>query len=279
MIGGPIGAAVAVAEVTGARAAALSRVQAAVIKAGKPVGKAVTRGGPVWAALRQRHDGTEDKDSDIRTLALKRIDDIARQAVQAPDATFTAVQPLIGTNPDAAAAIQQQALKIINLLAANMPKDPGTVQTMLKSGWKPTTEQATKLAEMMYAAYRPLDALDALMEGKAGIVAADTLHEMYPALMQKAAQDFMVALPSLGKIAHNRLAALSVAFRMPLDGLLTKENIAYFQGPDVHGRTMMAEPVYPKQPDLTSGPKSSGMGAPSSRVQESQKTQVQSLTR
>lgn len=271
LLGGVPGLFVA-AEVSGARAAVMGRVRRAVASIAPRTGRAIQKASPALTRLMTAPDGTREKGTP-QEIALRRFDETARNAVGAPDATFEAVRHVIPAGVDAAAGIQHKAIAITNYLASVMPKDPGTAQAQLKSFWKPSNEQIQKFASQHLAATDPLAAIDYLAEGNIDLDMATSLRQNYPALFEEFRREFMQALPSKGDMPHGQLMAYTVMLGLPMHGLQTPENIAYFQT-EVHGpKSDGPEPSTPPTFSPGAPPARSSSGSP----QPGMMTQAQRL--
>lgn len=272
-VGGLPGILVA-AEVTGSRVAVQGQVRRAAASILPRTGRAIQKASPAMARLMAGPDGKREKGT-TQEIALRRFDEVARQAVAAPDASFEAVRHVIPAGVDAAAGIQHKAIGISNYLVSVMPKDPGTAQAQFKSFWKPSNEQVQKFASQHLAATDPLAAIEYMAEGNVDIAMAESLRQNWPALFHQFRKDFIEALPAMGTLPHGQLMAYSVMLGQPLHGLQSAENIAYFQA-EVHGPKH--PPAEPKQPQtFTPGAPPSRSSSPGGGVSPQSMTQAQRL--
>lgn len=163
-------------------------------------------------------DGSKDDSSDHRTQALNRVSELQQLGKVVNDASFTAVQPLTAEPNDIAFKLHQQIVNSIAVLNQQAPKDPGLATNMFNSFWKPTQQQAIKLAYQIEATLFPMRAIDRLIAGGSTMEAANTLWNTWPAHMQIAANAMANNAAFLSSLTREQSSSLSTLFRVPLNG-------------------------------------------------------------
>jgi hypothetical protein len=222
-------------EFIGLRAAAVQHVDQVIAAVGPRAARALRRVGPVSENLRRSVMDSEEpagrpKNATNRELAKERMDEMARLAPQINDIAYSAVEPVMGASPEVALAMSQRLVSNFQHMFSAAPRDPGGTHVGLKSGWLPSETQALTMASVMEAVMAPMDALDRMLQGDGDPAAAEALWACYPSLMEEAASRLVEKLPELqDKTDLATRAALSTAFRVPLDGLLTQQSIVALQ--------------------------------------------------
>lgn len=218
------------ASLVNARANSKSSIANIFAKYGSSASGAVAKMAPVTSFLKTSFPGgEEDKETDIRKLALNRVNELRASAQVATDASFTTVQPLLNQPNDIAFKIHQLVVGAVGLMSSVAPTDPGLATNMFKSYWKPTHGESMKLAHTMEAVFEPKQALQRLLNGKSDPSAADALWMVWPAHMQEAATELANNAETLGNLTREQSSALGKLFRIPLNGFDQPEVIAKFQ--------------------------------------------------
>lgn len=230
--GSGLGLGMLAAELSGLRAAATTHLDEVVAKIAPKAAKTVQRISPISEQLRSTLMGDRDEDpkKDHRQLAKDRLDEIARMSPMVNDLAFSAVEPLIPASPEVALKLAQQMISGFKYLSDNMPRDPGATNIGLQSDWVPSDSEAMKIAGMYQACTSPMEAFERVCTGDGDPATAEALWAVHPALMQEGAVRLIERLPELqANTDLQTRAALSTAFRVPLDGLLYPQSIAALQ--------------------------------------------------
>lgn len=218
------------ASLINSRASARAGVGNIFAKYGEGAARGLTKLAPVTSFLKTSFpNGEQDKETDIRKLALNRVNELQSAAHTATDASFSAVQPLMNQPGDIAYKIHQLVVGAVGLLTAAAPRDPGVAMNMFQSYWKPTHSEALKLAHTMEAVFSPKQAMERLISGKSDSSAADALWTVWPAHMQEASTALANNAQYLGDLTRAQSSALGTLFRIPLNGFQQPEVIAKLQ--------------------------------------------------
>lgn len=222
-----------VGELSSVRAAAVSHVEQLVARVG-PKGEAgLKRLAPVSEILRRPLTGDRDgrkPDRTNREAARDRIQEAFQLAPSIPDIAYAVSEPVMEASPETALMLAKQLTTGFQHIVAAAPKVPQGTNVGLKSDWLPSEGQSLQLASVLEAVCTPMDSLDRMLQGDGDPAAANALWAVYPSLMQEAAVRLLERLPVIqDKMDFPTRTALSTAFRVPLDGLLTKESVAALQ--------------------------------------------------
>ncbi len=205
-----------------------SKLTGMVARLAPGAGRGLQKLAPVTAYLANTYpSGVPDKDPDVRNQAHNRIGDVFNAAMTAPDASYTAIESLLGAPGDVAFKMHAHVVNAINHLAQMAPKDPGVDVTMSGSNWRPSAAQTIEFAHRIEAVEDPLAAVERSIQGGGHPAAAETLWAVWPALMEEFASEFLMAGPQkMGREAEARLARL---LRVPT-GLNNPLVLATLQG-------------------------------------------------
>lgn len=173
-----------------------------------------------------------------------RPDQLAELATNLQDADEARVQDAIGAElkgvpEDVAAAAQGVADRKLQFLRDNLPKPPAAF-AQFDSDWKPTPTEALKANAMLRAADEPLDAVEAVLDGKEYLspVIRETIKAVYPQLW--ASMQAQVA-DNATDIYRRRSLAEAVAigrfFEIPTAPQLTPEYRRAAQTPQIQPPT------------------------------------------
>jgi hypothetical protein len=199
-------------------------------KYGQGASNVVSKLGPVTSFLSVSFpSGEEDKEKDIRQLALNRVDELRAVASVANDASFSAVQPLLDMPGDIAYKIHSTLLNGVTTMLGFAPRDPGLATNMFNSYWKPTHAEALRLASAMEAVLSPMQSIQRLINGDGDITAADALWSIWPEHMAEAATELANNAQYLNNLTREQSSALGRLFRVPLNGFQQPEVIAQLQ--------------------------------------------------
>lgn len=213
-----------------ARARVKSTIAGIFARYGQGASKVVGTVAPITSYLKARFPGgEEDSESDIRKLALNRIEELRMVATGANDASFATVQPLLDQPGDIAYKIHATLVNTIGTLTGLAPMDPGLATNMFNSYWKPTHSEALRMAHAMEAALSPMQAIERLISGKSNPIAAEVLWNNWPAHMQEAAMELANNVEFLGNLTREQSSNLGKLFRIPLNGFQQPEVIAQLQ--------------------------------------------------
>ncbi len=219
------------AGVMAARTGLGSKVTSLVGEYGGKAGVGISRIAPVTSYLgAQFPSGTPDPETDPRKRAVNRIRDVHNAALIAPDAMFSAVQPLLGHPADIGGKLHQQAMNALTYLSAVAPKDPGINTRMGSSAWTPSYEQTTAFASAFGAVTDPMGTVQRALQGRLHPAGVDALWQVWPAMMHELANQLMADPERLAKLSQEETSRYSRLFRTPLSGLQKPEVVLALQG-------------------------------------------------
>lgn len=209
----------------------ISRIKDVVQKYGVPTADAIKKLGPVTAYLdRSFPTGEKDPEKHQMRRAANRVDDIVRANMNGPDASFMALQGLLGHPSDVAWKMHQQVVNTLNHLMMTMPRDSGLDTHMFGSNWTPQWHEAVALAHRLEAAQDPVTAIIRAMGGNAHPAAAETLWALYPSIMTELQQEIAFAAPNMKKLTYQQASVYSTLFRTPMTGLQQPVVVTAIQG-------------------------------------------------
>lgn len=160
----------------------------------------------------------DDGGGSVRDLADRRITEIAQHSINAPDAAFMTLEPLLGHPGDIGGKLHDWTRNAFAHLTQVMPKDPGLDITPTGSNWRPSHQQAIELAHRIEAVTNPLDAVERTIRGEGHPAAADTLWTVYPAMMGELAAQYSAAAAEM-QMTYEQGSYVSQLFRVPMTGL------------------------------------------------------------
>ncbi len=229
-VGGMLAGEAVTAASMSARVAARTQISEMVAKFAGPTAKGISSLGPVSAYLsRAFPSGKKDKATDLGDLAKNRVRDLTSAAIGAPNATYAAVQPIIGIPGDVALKVHQHVNQTLAHTVQNAPKDPGFDPRGTKSGWKPSAADGLALAYRLEALQHPLDAIARLLGGDVHPAAIDALRANWPALLGATAEELMDRSHTLNDLPPDRAAGHSALLGNPMSGLDVPENALALQ--------------------------------------------------
>jgi hypothetical protein len=194
-------------------------------------GKATEKLGDVTTWLSQNPiTGERDTTTDLRKQAANRVNDIIHASLTAPDAAFTAVQPLLGHPSDAGWKIHAFVNNAVNHLLQAAPKDPGLAAHMLGSDWTPGWHETIALAHRLEAVADPLKAIARSISGDGHPAAHETLWAVWPNLMAEVAHQASFAAPQMKGMTYEGASGPSQLMRAPLTGLQEPIIVTALQG-------------------------------------------------
>lgn len=245
--------------VIAAKASAIRDRIAKAVPAMLDVGaKAARKAGPIAGpagALAYRlfpGDG-ETKSKDPRVLYDARMSEIAR--AQQPGAIDQAVSDRVRTSdPELQNALTAQAQRAVDFLASKAPQKPLLLPMLPGDGkWHPSKTALEQWARYAAAVHDPAGVLEDLANGHVTSEGAETLRVVYPALYAEAQRRLLEhAVEYTKTLPYARRVSLSIMFRVPVDGSMSAQHVAYIAGP---------KPV-PAGAGAPVGPAPGGGGAP-----------------
>ncbi len=219
------------AGVMAARTGLGSKVTSLVGEYGGKAGVGLSRIAPVTSYLgAQFPSGTPDPETDPRKRAVNRIRDVHNASLIAPDAMFSAVQPLLGHPADIGGKLHQQAMNALAYLSSIAPKDPGINTRMGSSAWTPSYEQTIAFASAFGAVTDPMGTVQRALQGRLHPAGVDALWQVWPAMMHELANQLMSDPARLAKLSQEETSRYSRLFRTPLSGLQKPEVVLALQG-------------------------------------------------
>lgn len=237
------------ASLLNSKAAARNRVEQLFARYGK-AGTKIAKLGPVSSYLKSSILGDgEDSGTDIRQLALNRINELQSLQSVVNDASYTALQPLMAEPEDLAFKLHSLITNAIGFATATAPSDPGLATSMATSYWKPTHSEALRVAHTLEAVLAPDRALERLISGQSDPSAADAMWAMWPGHMQEAAEALAANIDQYSNLTREQTSSLSRIFRIPLNG---------FQEPEVLAQLQSLYLPKPSSPNGSAPPNSGG---------------------
>ena len=201
-------------------------------------------------------DGTPDpaaKGADMRTLARRRVDEIAAFAPRASDVLYSAVAPIAGTQPELAPAVHAAGVRAFQALMEMAPRDPGVVSG-LRSIWKPSHLEAAKFAKQYAVFHDPVsEAVGMLKSGAIDPVKVEALRAFAPAVYADLRAQLLVRVANakvMDSATYRDQISMSALLDLPTHTALRPDFIATSQQVFLD----RAAPLEPKPGGRTSPP-------------------------
>lgn len=154
------------------------------------------------------------------------------------------------THPGVTDKTIYQADRVMKFLGTKLPRDPGTVMRLGKSGWKASDQDIAKFARYARAALDPDGELDRFAELDLSPEGAEALRVLYPAKFSKFQEYIAANLPALqDKLSFPEQVQMSVLFQVPVNSMMEPRNVKASQA--THAADATASPV--SQPPPGSG--------------------------
>lgn len=243
-----------------ARSVVRKKIAGMVAKFGGPVGKGMTKLGPVTSYLTTSFpSGKSDKSStDLGQLAKSRLNELAAATVTAPDTAYHAVQPIIGVPGNIGQGIHAHTNAALQHIIQNAPKDAGMSPRGTKSDWKPSPTEAISLAYRLEALQHPLDAMARALGGEVHPDGIDAVHANWPALSSALAEELMGQTDKIDKLSPERLNGYSALLGAPMSGLSVPASVIALQGLYMPGAAQARQPQGQEQPGEAGRPPKAG---------------------
>ena len=160
---------------------------------------------------------TKDPAVGIQKLALNRMAEIRQLAMNAPNSSYTAVQPMMGDPSNAALKIHQKVVGAMQYLASTLPRDPGIDTTMTGSNWLPSHEDSVALAHRIEAVFNPTQSIARALSGDAHPAAAEALNAVWPSTMSEFAGELSLNMPK--DLTYAQTDGYSTLLGTPMSGM------------------------------------------------------------
>jgi hypothetical protein len=133
-------------------------------------------------------------------------------------------------HPGIADKVVAQADRTMKFLGNVLPRDPGTVTRLGRSGWKASEQDIAKFARYLRAALDPDAELQRFAEGDLSVEGAKVLRDLYPAKFAKF-QEYIASnlLVLQEKLDYNAQVRMSVLFDVPVTSCMEPTAIKAFQ--------------------------------------------------
>lgn len=224
-----------------------------LLEGGAKVGRIA---GPTTAAILATKLFPGDKNEESKDpveLYHARMDEIAM--AQQPGAIGAALAERYPvSDPRLLAAVTAQVARGIAFVASKAPKQtilPGMLPDEGK--WQPSRAALDEWARYIRAVDDPASVLEDLARGKVTIEGAETLSAVYPLLFAEAQRRLLEAAPTLQRtLPYSTRVALSIVYRVPVDGTMTPQHLQFLAGPGVvNAPSLPPAPEHPATPALT----------------------------
>ncbi len=164
------------------------------------------------------------------------------------------------THPGVADKTIFQADRVMKFLGSKLPRDPGTVQRLGRSGWKASAQDEAKFARYTRAALDPDGELERFADMDLTTEGAEVLRTLYPAKFAKFQEYIAVNLPALqDKLSYPEQVQMSILFNVPVTSLMRPEFVKASQATFAADAT--ADPV-------SQQPAGSGAASPLTSAQQ-----------
>lgn len=176
------------------------------------------------------------KSKDPQKLYEARMDEIAR--AQQPGAIDHAISDRYQTaDPNLHDAIVAQTQRGIAFLDSKAPK-PSILQSVIPGDgvWRPSKAQLDEWGKYVHAVGDPASVLEDLAKGHVTLEGAETLRVVYPELFAEGQRLLMQAAPQMRKtLPYPTRVAISILYRIPVDGSMAPGHLQYLQAGAVGG--------------------------------------------
>lgn len=169
------------------KSAVLGKIAESVLAWGPGAVKVAEKAAPRIDPLRTRLDGTPDLESKGRKeLMASRMREIREAAPTIRDSMYRAIEPLTPHHPELAVAMNKAAVAQFDVLAARLPRDPGTAFSRLKSLWSPDAVLTEQFARSYEVFQNPVGVATKWLANPRTITpeGARAMREMNPELFQ-----------------------------------------------------------------------------------------------
>jgi hypothetical protein len=152
-----------------------------------------------------------------------------------PDAAQKAIHdeltPLRAYAPGVADELEMLSISVPLYLADKMPKDPGTIQRMGKSAWRPSDYEILQWGEHVRGAIAPLDVIEeAVGYGRITPQAAEAVRTLHPELFARTQFEIITHADELrDKLDHQSQVRLSILFDAPITSTMRPEFRQFMQ--------------------------------------------------
>jgi hypothetical protein len=110
------------------------------------------------------------------------------------------------------------------------PKDPGTVQRMGRTAWKPDSLAIRRWSRYVQAVQNPMSAVEGVMNGTITPQAAEALRDMYPATFQRIQQQVWENADEIrANSSYDQRIRLSVLMGVPLEPSAQRSSVQFVQ--------------------------------------------------
>lgn len=183
-------------------------------------GKVGSSGSVASYAVLSNYGGGKGKEESFRKHA-EMIRSIASDPDSAQLAIHEALEPVRQTNEVVGDQAEMQLMRIAQFLAEKLPKDPGNMEFLGKSRWKPDDAAVRRYARYVEAVADPVSALRGVADGSITPQAAEALKVVYPETFAEVQRQLMARLPEIHeKLDYDRRVRLSVLFDAPVDSTM-----------------------------------------------------------
>jgi hypothetical protein len=215
-------------------AKASARAEGIVGKLIKNVGSGTRKASPIapGAALKavrfadlEHPDGTSDFEKRAREIRQNVANSFGVEKT-----VMANLGELVMHHPGVADKTIAHADRFMKFLGMKLPRDPGTVTRLGRSGWKASEQDIAKFARYVRAAVDPDGELERFAEGDLSVEGAETLRLLYPAKFARFQEHIAANLEVLqDKLDYHAQVRMSVLFDVPVTSCMEPSNIRAFQ--------------------------------------------------
>lgn len=236
---------------------AVARMEGVVGKLAKGVGTGVRKAAPFAPKAYLKGIKFADLDHDKSTPAFEqRAAEIRANVANSYGLQHTVLRnlgDLAMTHMGVADKVVAQADRVMKFLASKLPRDPGNVMRLGKSGWKASDQDIAKLARYARAALDPMGEFERFANGELSPEGAEALRVLYPATFSKFQEHIAANLGVLQeKLSFADQNQLSVLFQIPVNSLMEPRMVKALQA--THAADASANPVSQPPPGANATP-------------------------
>jgi hypothetical protein len=196
-------------------------------------------------------DGQKRDDAKTAAEATKhRVQELAAAASNPEAVKATIRSQMPGADPDLVNAVQNAAMRKLQYLQKNAPKEPPPGPFRSRE-WLPSKAEVDRFARRVRAADDPISVLQDLEHGTVTPEAAEALREVYPQVFAEVQTRLLTRSAELNaKLPYQKVLQLSLLFDAPLDSSLEPQNLAILQ--EAHKATQQQAAPAPGQGPMPS---------------------------
>lgn len=170
---------------------ATSNIAQAVHQLASGAAKTVSRGGfSATTTLKafngyQKHREKRTREKELINEYYTAKDNLQRIIDDGGDTFWTMTEDLRDASPGVGDKVQAQVMRDAEFLMSKAPKDPGHLQTLGKSKWRPDELAVRRWSRYVQAVIDPQSVIDGVADGTISPQAAEALRVLRPAMFQE----------------------------------------------------------------------------------------------